>query len=133
MDCPACGKPIQDEDAFCKHCGRRLGGVPRQSRSATVDDMEREYRHRLADKPRDADAHYNVGLANLYSGNYAEAAEAFGIVIELLPEDASGYEKLAITLAKLNRRDEALERARQACRLDPESGAIKRLVKALGG
>jgi tetratricopeptide (TPR) repeat protein len=111
MDCPACGKPIQDEDAFCKHCGRRLGGVPRQSRSATVDDMEREYRHRLAD----------------------EAAEAFGIVIELLPEDASGYEKLAITLAKLNRRDEALERARQACRLDPESGAIKRLVKALGG
>jgi tetratricopeptide (TPR) repeat protein len=133
MNCPACDREISAEDAFCKHCGQRLGGPPRQSRSATVDDMEREYRQWLAEKPQDADAHYNVGLANLYSGNYAEAAEAFTVVIELLPEDAAGYEKLAVSLAKLRRYDDALVHARQASRLDPECEAIRRLLRALGG
>jgi tetratricopeptide (TPR) repeat protein len=133
MDCPGCGREIAEEDAFCRHCGARLGGPPKQSRSATVDDMEREYRQWLADKPQDADAHYNVGLANLYSGNYDEAEKSFRTVVELLPEEASGYEKLAVALAKLGRRREALEEAQAACRLDPECEAIRRLVKALGG
>jgi len=95
--------------------------------------MEREYRQWLADKPHDADAHYNVGLANLYSGNYAEAEKSFRVVVELLPEEASGYQKLAVALAKLERRAEALEQARCACRLDPECEAIRRLVRALEG
>ncbi|MBM3499319.1 MAG: tetratricopeptide repeat protein [Armatimonadetes bacterium] len=133
MNCPGCGQDIAVEDAFCKHCGRRLDGAPKQSLSAAVDDMEREYRQWLNEKPRDADAHYNVGLANLYSGNYAQAVEAFLVVVELLPDEASGYAKLAIALAKLGRREEALARARHACRLDPESEAVRRLVRALGG
>jgi len=133
MNCPACDREIGAEDAFCKHCGLRLGEALKPSRSATVDDMEREYRQWLAEKPRDADAHFNVGLANLYSGNYAQAAAAFRAVIELLPEYAAGYEKLAICLAKLRRREEALAQARTACRLDPESEALRRLVRALGG
>jgi Flp pilus assembly protein TadD len=131
MHCPACDREIAAEDAFCRHCGHRLSAPPRQSRSAAVDDMEREYRQWLAEKPGDADAHYNLGLANLYSGNYVEAAEAFSAVIRLLPEEASGYEKLAVCLAKLGRREEALTHARTACRLDPESEAVRRLVRAL--
>lgn len=133
MECPACGKIVSEADAFCRHCGRALRGTARRSRSATVDDLEREYRRWLAEKPRDADAHYNVGLANLYSGNYAEAAEAFRTVTELLPDESSGYEKLAIALAKLNQRDQALQCAKRAHQLDPANEAIRRLIKALGG
>lgn len=133
MECPACGKAVGEGDAFCRHCGRALAPVTRRSRSAAVDDIEREYRRWLAEKPSDADAHYNVGLANLYSGNYAEAVEAFRTVTELLPGEASGYEKLAIALAKLNRREEALQFARKAHQLDPASEATRRLVQALEG
>jgi len=133
MDCPACAKPISDEDRFCKHCGKRLGVPALRALSGAVEEMEREYRQGLADKPDNPDAHYNVGLANLYSGNYEAAAEAFRAVIDLLPDEPSGYEKLAIALAKLDRREEALRHAHQACRLSPESEAMRRLLRSLGG
>jgi Flp pilus assembly protein TadD len=87
----------------------------------------------LAEHPRDPDAHFNVGLASLYSGNHLAAAEAFRAVTELLPDEPAGYEKLAVALARLDRRAEALEQAAKAARLDPESASIRKLVQALGG
>jgi Flp pilus assembly protein TadD len=69
----------------------------------------------------------------LYSGNHLAAAEAFRAVTELLPDEPAGYEKLAVALARLDRRAEALEQAAKAARLDPESASIRKLVQALGG
>ncbi|MGQ9732003.1 MAG: tetratricopeptide repeat protein, partial [Candidatus Zipacnadales bacterium] len=133
MECPVCKKPVQREDLFCKHCGARLGKPTRGGPSATLCDMEAEFRSHLVDKPNDADALYNLGLAQLYSANYGAAADAFQEVIRLLPDEASGYEKLALALAKLGRKEDALEQARIALRLNPESKSVARLVRLLEG
>jgi Flp pilus assembly protein TadD len=95
--------------------------------------MVAEYRQRLADEPDDPSALYNLGLGCLYSGRYDTAAEAFEAVTRLLPEDAVAYEKLAVALVRLGRRDEALDRAREAHRLDPDRASISRLVRVLEG
>ena len=133
MDCPACGQAIGEEDPFCKHCGGRVVARGPKPRSATVQDMVAEYRSSLADKPNDPNVLYNLGLGHLYSGHYDAAVEAFCEVIRLAPEEAPAYEKLAVALVKLNRRDEALEHARQAHRLDPERESILRLLRAIEG
>jgi Flp pilus assembly protein TadD len=132
MECPVCGKEV-GEDAFCKHCGARVGEAEAGTRSATVDDMVAEYRHALVDKPDDPDALYNVGLGMLYCGNYGAAGEAFRRVIELLPDDPSAYEKLAVVLAKLDKRDEATEYARKAHELAPKRASAIRLLQMLEG
>jgi len=133
MDCPTCAKPVAADDQFCKHCGARLAPAAQGPRSATVRDMVAEYRQSLADKPDDTSSLYNVGLGHLYSGQYEAAVEAFTAVVRILPEEAVAHEKLAVALAKLNRREEALEHARQAYHLDPERESTARLLKALRG
>ncbi len=132
MDCPVCSKPVEGSDQFCKHCGALLV-ASREPRSRALRDLVAEYHQHLVDKPDDAGVLYNVGLGHLYSGEYGAAAEAFRAVVRLLPEEAAGYEKLAVTLAKLNRREEALEYARAAYQLDPERESTSRLLKALQG
>ncbi len=132
MECPICAKEV-GEDAFCRHCGARVGEAETGPRSATVDDMVAEYRNALVDKPDDPVALYNVGLGMLYCGNYGAAGEAFRRVTELLPDDPSGYEKLAVVLAKLDRRDEATEYARKAHELDPKRASAIRLLQILEG
>ncbi len=133
MDCPACARPVGAGDQYCKHCGARLGVTPAEPRSATVRDMVAEYRKSLADQPDDASSLYNVGLGHLYSGQYEAAVEAFRAVVRILPEEASAHEKLAVALAKLHRREEALEHARQAYDLDPERESTARVLRALRG
>lgn len=133
MDCPTCGREVGEQDAFCKHCGARASEREATSRSATVDDMVAEYRNALVDKPNDPDALYNVGLGLLYCGDYGAAGDAFRRVTELLPDDPAAYEKLAVVLAKLDRRDEALEHARKAHELDPKRESANRLLRALEG
>jgi Flp pilus assembly protein TadD len=132
MDCPVCSNPVETGDHFCKHCGALLARSA-EPRSLAVRDMVAEYHKHLADKPDDAGVLYNVGLGHLYSGEYEAAVEAFRAVVRLLPDEAAGYEKLAVALAKLNRREEALEYARQAYQLDPERESTARLLKALTG
>ena len=132
MECPTCGEVVDDADAFCKHCGGRLGEES-PVRSRAVSDLALEYRNVLNDTPDDVDALYNVGLAELYSGKLGAAEECFRRVAELLPEYSGGHEKMAVCLAKLGRREEALEFARRACELDPERESIRRILEALEG
>ena len=133
MDCPTCGDVVGEGDVFCKHCGTRLQVAESASRSGAVDDLAAEYRNLLAEKPDDPDALYNVGLAELYSGNPKVAEEYFSRVAALLPNDFAAHEKLAICLAKLGRREEAAESARTAYRLDPERESIQRILRVLEG
>lgn len=133
MNCPTCGKEVSESDSFCKHCGARVATEEGSSRSAAVDDMVAEYRNALVDTPNDPAALYNVGLGLLYCSDYGAAADAFRRVTELLPDDPAAYEKLAVVLVKLDRRDEALEYARKAHALDPDRDSVNRLLKALGG
>lgn len=132
MECPTCGEVVDDADAFCKHCGGRLG-EEEPVRSRAVSDLALEYRNVLNDAPDDVDALYNVGLAELYSGKLGAAEECFRRVVQLLPDDFAGHEKMAVCLAKLGRREKALQFARRACELDPERESIRRILKALGG
>jgi tetratricopeptide (TPR) repeat protein len=133
MDCPGCGRPVDPDDQFCKHCGARLGANASAPRSAAVRDMVAEYRQHLADKPDDPNSLYNLGLACLYSGQYQEAAEAFEAVVRLDPGEAPAHEKLAVALVRLNRREEALAHAREAHRLAPKRKSATRLLETLEG
>ena len=133
MNCPTCGKGVSDSDSFCKHCGGRVAAGQGASRSAAVDDMVAEYRNALVEEPNDPAALYNVGLGLLYCSDYGAAADAFRRVTDLLPDDPAAYEKLAVVLVKLDRRDEALEYARKAHALGPDRDSIDRLLKALEG
>jgi len=129
--CPDCGAETAASDRFCRACGLRLDGDAPASRSATVDDLYAEYRQRSADEPRDADAHYNLGLACLYQRRYREAVAHFQTVIELLPRDPAGYEKSALALCRLGEQARALEVARLGLKQAPESPALRSLERRL--
>ena len=134
MECPSCNAEIEAGDSFCRHCGARTKQDEAPTgRSQAVSDLALEYRSILVDKPDDPDVLYNVGLAELYSGHPAVAEEYFRRVTVLLPNDHAAHERLAVCLAKLGRKDEALESARTAYRIDPERESIQRILRALEG
>jgi len=129
--CPGCGAETAPTDRFCRDCGAALpdGGVP--ARSVTVDDLYAEYRQRSSDQPRDADAHYNLGLACLYQRRYREAVTHFEAVIQLLPSDPAGYEKCAVALCQLGEHDRALDVARAGLAAAPGTPVLRRIESRL--
>ncbi len=128
MKCPSCGKECPDEDKFCGACGARLDGAPA---TGAVDDMIVELRKAAADKPRDADVHYNLALAYLYRGMFAEAAMTLERVVELIPDLPDAWEKLGLALIKLQRMDEALAPLRRALELDPTRENVARAIRGI--
>ncbi len=134
VECPSCNQEVGATDRFCRHCGAKVKPEGESAtRSHAVDDLALEYRNVLVETPDDPDALYNVGLAELYSGKPSVAEGYFRQVTALLPNDHAAHERLAVCLAKLGRKDEALEAARAAYRIDPERASIQRMLRALGG
>jgi tetratricopeptide (TPR) repeat protein len=140
MKCPTCQHDVDEADRFCRNCGaaltpgaRRPPGPAPTSRSATVADMASEYAATLADAPEDATTQYNLALALLYQGNYAEAAANLAAVVEKEPEFIDAYERLALALQKLGDTAGAVAALEKAIRLDPNNarlrGALDRLSR----
>jgi tetratricopeptide (TPR) repeat protein len=130
MKCPSCGKDCPDEDRFCGGCGVRLSV---EAGTAAVDDMILELRRAIAERPRDADAHYNLGIAYLYRGMFAEAASALQAVTELTPDFADAWERLGLALIKLQRPRDALTPLRRALELDPLRQNVARAIQSIEG
>jgi tetratricopeptide (TPR) repeat protein len=114
---------------FCGECGARLQAT---RGTATVAEMLAEYAKRVADKPADADAQYNLGLARLYQGQFEAAREAFAAVIELEPEFADAHLRLAECCVQLGRREEALTALQRAAELAPSDAKIREALQRLG-
>ena len=128
MKCPSCGKECPDEDQFCGGCGARLDA---ESVSGAVDDMILELRRAIAERPQDADAHYNLAIAYLYRRMFTEAAGALKTVVELTPDYADAWERLGLALIKLQRLDEALAPLRKALELDPGREKVARAIRSI--
>lgn len=127
MKCPSCGKECPDEDKFCGACGARLNGTS----TGAVDDMILELRKAVAEKPRDADMQYNLALAYLYRGMFAEAAATLEIVVELVPDFPDAWEQMGLALIKLQRLDEALVPLRRALELDPTRENVASAIRSI--
>lgn len=61
----------------------------------------------------------NLGASYLKSGRYQEAAEAFGVVLQINPNSLLGYYNLGISLAHLGKYDEAKKQYQMAMDKDP--------------
>ncbi len=63
---------------------------------------------------------FELGLSALEDGKYSTAAEAFGKVVRLKPDNAWAWENLAVAYGGLGLYDKALGAAREAVRLQPD-------------
>ncbi|MGD9520213.1 MAG: tetratricopeptide repeat protein [Armatimonadota bacterium] len=126
--CPKCGIQTNEEDRFCRRCGAKLTG---RQPSATMDALAEEYRKVVADHPNDADAHYSLGLALLYSERWAEAVIHIERVIELAPAFADAYARLVLCRARLGELDEAWAAVERGLIVDPNHEDLRRLRRQL--
>lgn len=69
--------------------------------------------------PRSAELIWQLGVLNATARRFEAAEAQFKQVIELVPEQASGYAGLAKVHLELKRGEEALQLAREAIRLNP--------------
>jgi len=129
MRCPTCEAECGEGDKFCRECGTALqkavGGT------ATVGDMLAEYAKRAGEKPQDADAHYNLGLACFYQQQFERAAAAFEAVIALDPGFIDAHLRYAACLAKLGLREEAIAALNRAVELAPDDQKVQAALARL--
>jgi len=75
-----------------------------------------------------AEKKYQQGLALMQQGRWDEAARAFEAAIERSPKDALFWLNLAQARRKLGRPETAIEAARRAVALDPDSVLARRML-----
>jgi len=68
---------------------------------------------------RDANAHWALGMANLFRRRFEDAVNSLETAIDLDPNNAFAHAGLANVLALVGRRDEAMEQFATAMRLSP--------------
>jgi protein O-GlcNAc transferase len=70
--------------------------------------------------PEDADAHYNLGVAQNSSGLFTEAAESYRRAIKARPDDAGAYYNLAIIHKQLGQTELAATNYRRVVEIKPD-------------
>lgn len=70
--------------------------------------------------PNDWNAHYLLGVANRFMGNYEEAARDYATALRLNPHEADIYQAAGINQQKLNNFGEAIRLHRRALELAPK-------------
>lgn len=119
-NCPKCGAEVAPQDNFCPVCGASLTS-PHSGRSQTIADLIAEHRDQIAENPDDASARYSLGLAYLYDGQPAAAADQFTEITRLAPDFAQAYAKLAIALSQMRNYHEARRAINQARQIQPDN------------
>jgi len=71
-------------------------------------------------EPLNAEARYNLGIANGNLKRYNDAIEAFRQALHINPKYAEAWNNLGDTYRKLNRYNDAIESFRKALRIDPK-------------
>ena len=87
----------------------------------------------VAEDPRCADAHNNVGMALLELGRPTDAVEAFRRAVEINPLHADFQLNLARSLHAVNRDEEAYRHCKAALEADPTDAAIQAFHDGLVG
>ena len=130
MRCRSCNAELSEGAAFCPSCGAQqaVGAT-----FETIDRMIEDYRRRLDQKPRDADARFNLALAYKH-----KRLDDMAIAeLERLREQGEEFADLEYELANLylrqRKRGQAVEAARRALAADPDHAAAKRLLQRLVG
>jgi tetratricopeptide (TPR) repeat protein len=82
------------------------------------------YRREIEAKPKNAKAHYNLGLALFSQGKLDESIEALKKAVSLKPKDVDAKVNLGVALAQKERWDEALKELNAALTLAPDDGCI---------
>jgi tetratricopeptide (TPR) repeat protein len=124
--CDACGQEVAADDAFCRRCGRALGGHP-DERDAFMQEMAAAFERRLKDEAADTDAAYNLALAHFYARRYQAALPLLQRVTKELPELAEARGKLAVALWLTGSYAEGLEEMEEAVRRAPADQRLCRL------
>jgi tetratricopeptide (TPR) repeat protein len=125
MRCRNCDAELAADAAFCHKCGaRQAAGAAFE----TIDRMIEDYRRKLDQKPDDADARFNLGLAYKQKGLDALAIPE----LERLRSEGVEFADLECELGALylrqGRAGDALAAAQRALVMDPEHHAAKRLL-----
>ncbi|HTY42092.1 MAG TPA: protein kinase [Thermoanaerobaculia bacterium] len=106
-------------DSYCTY--GFYGGFPTLEAFARAREATARARELAPDSP---DVHLALGLVDHYYGWDLEREEKhFRRVIDLAPQDASGYSWLACLLSASNRREESLALGRRAVALEPLSAS----------
>jgi Flp pilus assembly protein TadD len=129
LKCPVCYADCEDRHRFCPECGAKLEA----EEPSTLDEMIHDFQTRLSKEPKDADARYNLALAQIRLRRFEQAAEQLAQVAELEPQAAEVFEKLAYCLARSGEREAALVAARRALELDPERETARAIIERLRG
>lgn len=129
-NCPKCGAAVAAEDNFCRVCGASLTSC-RPGRSQTIQDLIAEHRSKIADNPDDASTRYSLGMAYLYDGQPAAAAEQFAEVTRLAPDFAHAYAKLALALSQMRNYCEARHAISQARQIQPNNQEYRNIADKL--
>lgn len=74
---------------------------------------------------------YHWGNSLRYSGNFNQAIEVYKLLVDLYPEDLSGYKGWARTLLLQNHIDEAILVYQQALKVNPNNESIQRKLNTL--
>ena len=130
-NCPKCAAEVAAEDNFCRVCGAFLHRQGQRPRSNTVQQLISEYRQAIADNPDDESARYSLGLAYLYEGQPAAAAEQLVEVTRLVPDFADAYAKLAIAFSQMRNYSQAQQAIDQARELQPHNEEYHRIAQRL--
>lgn len=83
------------------------------------------------DYPTHAKAHALLGLALFHQGHFEQAVESFERSAFLDPQSSSARLKLAESLDRLQRYDEAFKAAREGAAIDPNNKQLALLVTGL--
>jgi hypothetical protein len=75
--------------------------------------------------PRDANAHYVLGRANLFTRRFVNAAAEFRKALEINPQHSPSWNGLGGTLLNMDQPEEALRNFRKALELDPSNRMIR--------
>jgi hypothetical protein len=94
-------------------------------------DAEKALKELLALEPKNAMAHFNLGVVLTHQDRRAKAREQFNAVIDLQPKNPRPYVMLGVLAAKEGKVDEAAAAAKKALEYDPNSGDAKDLLRQL--
>jgi tetratricopeptide (TPR) repeat protein len=105
----------------------------RHHQAGRLDKAETLYRSAIADNPRHADSHYNLGLIALRKGAHETAVEWLRRAVDLQPANAEAWTNLGSALQALGRLEEAIGAFRTSLDLRPDDARVHyNLALALG-
>ena len=85
----------------------------------------------LRDRTLDAETYYMLGVLAGGEGKWTDAVNQFKMATKLNPRHSKAHASLALSLAELERFDEALSSIVEAQELDSEEPMVKRATETL--